>query len=70
VGTTTYIKVYEAFNLAWDYYTSGHHPPGFNKIGPTAYMNSGAAPQPAVAGWSQKFTQIIFSKQMIACPAV
>jgi hypothetical protein len=70
VGTTSYIKVYEAFNLAWDYFSSGHHPPGFNKIGPTAYMNVGAVPQPAVAGWSQKFTQIIFSKQTIACPAV
>jgi hypothetical protein len=68
-GASTYTKVYEAFNLAWDYYTSGHHPPAFNKIGPTAYMNAGANAQPAAAGWSQKFTQIIFSKQYIPCPA-
>jgi hypothetical protein len=69
-GATAYTKVYEQFNLAWDYYTSGaRHPAAFNKIGPTAYMNSGATPQPAVAGWSHKFTQLIFSKQFIPCPA-
>jgi hypothetical protein len=68
-GATAYTKVYEQFNLAWDYYSSGRHPAAFNKIGPTAYMNSGAVPQPAVAGWSHKFTQLIFSKQFIPCPA-
>ncbi|HEU4627065.1 MAG TPA: hypothetical protein VFS52_20050 [Steroidobacteraceae bacterium] len=73
-GATSYTKVYEQFNLAWDYYSQGNgangrHPPAFNKIGPTAYMNSGATPQPAVAGWSHKFTQMIFSKQFIPCPA-
>jgi hypothetical protein len=67
---TSYTKVYENKALAWDYWSNGHHPPAFNKIGPTAYMNAGANPQPAPAGWSQKFTQIIFSKQFIACPAV
>lgn len=68
LGQTTYTKVYENFALALDYNTSGHHPPAYNKIGPAAYMNSGATPQPAVAGWSQKFAQIVFSKQFIPCP--
>jgi hypothetical protein len=66
----TYTKIYENFSLAWDYWSNGRHPPAFNKIGPTAYMNAGANAQPAAAGWSQKFTQIIFSKQFIACPTV
>lgn len=68
-GETTYTKVYENFQLAIDYWSNGHHPPGYNKIGPAAYMNSGATPQPAKAGWTQKFTQIIFSKQYIPCPS-
>ena len=68
-GATAYTKVFSQTNLAWDYYSNGRHPPAFNKIGPTAYMNSGASPKPATAGWSHKFTQIIFSKQFIACPA-
>lgn len=70
LGETTYTKVYENFALALDYYSNGHHPPAYNKIGPTAYMNSGATPQPAVAGWTQKFAQIIFSQQPIPCPLV
>lgn len=69
-GETNYTKIYEHFSLAWDYWSNGRHPPAFNKIGPSAYMNSGATPVPAAAGWSQKFTQIIFSKQSIPCPAV
>lgn len=68
-NATAYTKVYEQYNLAWDYYSNGRHPAAFNKIGPTAYMNSGANASPAAAGWSHKFTQLIFSKQFIPCPA-
>jgi len=68
IGETDYTKVYEAFNVALDYWTngggaSGLHPPAFNKVGPTGYMNdnSGVA-VPAAVGWDQKFTEIIMSK--------
>src|SRR6185503_19752043 len=65
IGETDYTKVYEAFNVALDYWTngggaSGLHPPAFDKVGPTGYMNdnSGVA-VPAAVGWDQKFTEII-----------
>lgn len=65
-----YTKVYESRTLALDYYSNKHHPPAYNKFGPAAYMNAGASPRPAVAGWSQKFTQIVFSREFIPCPSV
>jgi len=74
-GETAYTKIFEKFNLAWFYYTDGQtsapngpngmfHPPAFNEIGPSGYMNGVAA----ALGWTQDFTQIIFSHQFIPAP--
>jgi hypothetical protein len=42
------------------------HPPAFNSVCPSAYMNN----VPAVKGWYQRYDQLIFSKQFIPCPLV
>jgi hypothetical protein len=75
-GQTSYQQVFSNLTLAWDYYTtpqsSGdgpngqYHPPAFNSLAPSAYMNG----VNSVTGWYQRYTQIIFSKSVIPCPQV
>lgn len=76
INAANYTQVFGMNNIALFYYTSGDpgagsdgpngmwHPPAFNALEFSGYMNN----QPIVSGWSQKFTQIIFSKQFIPCP--
>jgi hypothetical protein len=69
-GETAYTKVFQNMAMAWEYGTDNNlHPPGaFNSICPSAYMNG--VPSIAGQGWFQRYTQIILSKQFIACPQV
>lgn len=62
-GQTSYTKIWDKQDYFWAY---DPMPNGWNMVGPTGYMNNANA----VAGWTQKFTQVIFSTQSIACPQV
>lgn len=76
LGQTTYQQIYSNLSLAWDYYSSPqssgngpngqYHPPAFNSLSPSAYMNG----VNSAVGWYQRYTQIIFSKSFIPCPQV
>jgi hypothetical protein len=59
-----YTKIFEHHQLAWIYGSDVHPRGAFNSICPSAYMNNVAA----VAGWSHRYDQIIFSKEPIPCP--
>jgi hypothetical protein len=63
-GATTYTKIWNKMDYAWRYDSNGRHPPAFNAISPSGYMNGVAA----AVGWYQRYTQFIFSKQFIPCP--
>jgi hypothetical protein len=73
-GETSWTKIFEHTSLAWFYYsdpqsgTNGPngmwHAPAFNVFTPSGYMNG----VNAVAGWTQKFAQIIFAHSFIAAP--
>ena len=72
-GQTAYTKLFQNSALAWlfgdrngnaDPYEM--HPPAFNSVCPSAYMNNVAA----ALGWYHRYDQLIFSKQFIPCPQV
>jgi hypothetical protein len=72
-GETSYTKVFENTALAFVFGdrngTGGvydTHPPGFNSICPSNYMNGYKAI--LGHGWDHEYTQIIFSKGPIPCP--
>lgn len=73
-GETEYTKVFEHFRLALFYQTGPqsaqngpngqYHAPAFNEIAATGYMNDvGAA-----VGWTQDYTEFVFSHDYIAPP--
>lgn len=73
-GESAYTKLFEKFDLKWTYFSnpqsSGNgptgqwHPPAFNSIAPSGYMNN----VNAATGWYQRYTQLIFSKDWIPPP--
>jgi hypothetical protein len=63
---TEYTKIWNKIDYAWRYDSDGHHPPAFNAINASGYMNG----VPAAVGWTQRYTQMIFSKEFIPCPSV
>jgi hypothetical protein len=65
-GETSYTKIWSKTNYAWYYDSNGRHPPAFNAIAPSGYMNN----VNATTGWYQRYTQMILSKQFIPCPQV
>lgn len=60
-GQTTYTKIWDKQDYVWCFQPG---PNGWNSTAPSGYMNN----VNAVAGWTQKFTQVIFSTQFIPCP--
>ena len=46
----------------------GDLPEGYNAFQASAFMNAGPSGANAVAGWYHRYTEIIFSRQTIACP--
>lgn len=70
---TEYTKVFEDYALAWlfgdrdgDGTPYELHPAAFNSVCPSAYMNN--VPALAGAGWYQRYTQLIFSKDYVRPP--
>jgi hypothetical protein len=64
-GASSYTKIWDKKDYAWYFDSNNTCPPAFNAFKASAYMNN----VKSVVGWSQKYTQIIFSKQFIPCPA-
>jgi hypothetical protein len=61
-GATTYTKIWSKLNYVW-YFDPTR---GFNAVKASSYTNG----VNAVQGWTQCYTQVIFSKQFIPCPQV
>jgi len=74
VGDVGYTKIFEQFSLAWFYDTAPQsgtngptgqwHAPAFNEVSFSAYMNG----VNSSIGWTQDFSEAIFSKDYIAPP--
>jgi hypothetical protein len=70
----SYIKIWEKLDYIWEFggAVSGAYPDelpeGFSGFTASGFMNSGAQGASSVLGWYQRYDQIIFSKQFIACP--
>jgi len=62
-GETAYTRIWSKLDYVWAFDTLA---PGWNVLKCSGYMNN----VNAAAGWTQRFTQIIFSKQTIPCPQV
>ena len=71
---TTYLKIWDKPNYVWQFggANSAAYPDdsaeGFSGLILSGFMNAGAQGANAGAGWYQRFTQVIFSKQSIPCP--
>lgn len=63
-GQTNYSLLWRKLDYFWYYNSSGTVPNCFNAIKLSGYMNG----VNSVIGWTQKYTQLIFSKQIIPCP--
>ena len=59
-----YVRILDASGFPFNFDTGGVHPPGWNEVKLSAYMNN----VPAPVGWTHRFDQIIFSKKTIPCP--
>lgn len=68
-GATTYTKIWDKADYVITYGSGSDRLPwGWNAFIPSGYMNGVAAA--AGAGWTQRFTQIVFSRSNIPCPQV
>lgn len=65
-GETSYTTIYSKANFVFNY--EAGTPQGWNVFEPSGYMNNVAAL--SGFGWTQRFAQVIFSTQPIACPQV
>jgi hypothetical protein len=71
-GATTYTKIWQKMNYIFEFggAQTAAYPDdsaeGFSAFIASGFMND----SPAVAGWYQRFDQIILSKQFIPCPLV
>jgi hypothetical protein len=66
-GATSYTKIWDKQNYVITYGSGSDILPwGWNAFIPSGFMNS--VPAAAGAGWTHRFTQIIFSRQFIPCP--
>lgn len=63
-GDSEYTTVYSKSDFVFEFNQSV--PFGWSVFEPSAYMNGSPALQNA--GWTHRYTQVIFSKQPIACP--
>jgi hypothetical protein len=63
-GETSYTKVYDKSDFMFPFDSGAGKEKGWNSFLASAYMNGA----PAAVGWYHRYTQIIFSKQFIACP--
>jgi hypothetical protein len=64
-GATSYTEIFNKSDLAFAWGTDPTTPTGsINNVDFSCYMNN----LPGWKGWEQKYTQVIFSKQMIPCP--
>lgn len=59
-----YVKVFDAGEFPFAFDSSGRHPPAWNAITPTGYMNN----VPAPVGWTQRYDQIVLSRSFVPCP--
>lgn len=60
-GATAYTRIWSKLDYVWAYDTLAN---GFNMVKCSGYMNN----VNAVTGWTQRYTQLIFSKNFIPCP--
>ena len=64
-GVTSYTKIWDKQNYVWTFGETGDPSPwGWNCFIPSGYMNG----VPASVTWTQKYAQIILSKNFIPCP--
>lgn len=59
-----YVKIIDVRDFPFNYDSGGLHPPAWNLIKLSGYMNN----VPAPVGWTHRFDQVIFSRQTIPCP--
>jgi len=70
-GESTYTKIWDKQDYVFAYGVNGNpHPPAFNALICSGFMNAATAGSNAVEGWQHRYAQIICSKQFIACPRV
>jgi hypothetical protein len=66
-GATSYTKIWDKQNYVITYGSGSDILPwGWNAFIPSGFMNS--VPAAAGAGWTHRFTQVIFSRQFVNCP--
>ena len=63
-GQRTYTKIWDKLDYAWKFENTNNLRQGFNGMSCSAYMNN----ENSTSAFSHRFTQIIFSRQPIACP--
>jgi hypothetical protein len=72
----SFIKIWEKLDYIWEFGGAvspaypDDLPEGFSGFTASGFMNSGAQGTSSVVGWYQRYDQIIFSQQPIACPQV
>lgn len=59
-----YVKVLDVADFPFNYDSGGLHPPAWNLLKLSGYMNN----VPAPVGWTHRFDQVILSQQFIPCP--